>query len=55
MGNNASSDIGRPVRITSIGFANGKRLGEILDVIDREGARGTDLIAYPDTNGQHDE
>ena len=49
MENDVSSDIGRPVRITSIGFANGKRLPEIVDVIDREGARGTDLIALPDT------
>jgi predicted amidohydrolase len=55
MPNKSISDIGRPVRITSIGFANGKRLPEVVDVIDREGAEGTDLIALPETwLGQQD-
>jgi predicted amidohydrolase len=56
MENNTSRDIGRPVRITSVGFANGKSLPEIIDVVDREGARGTDLIALPETwLGQQDD
>lgn len=55
MNNNTSSNIGRPVRIASISFANGKRLSEIVEVIDREGAKGTDLIALPETwLGQRD-
>ena len=41
--------IGRPVRVVSISFPNGKGLQEIADVIDGEGAKGTDLIALPET------
>lgn len=39
---------GRPVRISSISFSN-RRLEEISAVVDREGERGTDLIALPET------
>ena len=39
---------GRPVRITSIGFGC-RPLEAIVDVVDREGARGVDLIALPET------
>jgi predicted amidohydrolase len=41
-------EVGRPVRIVSIGFANGKSLGEISAVVERE-QEGTDLIALPET------
>ena len=41
--------IGRPVRITSISFANGRTRDEVFALVDREGARGTDLIALPET------
>jgi predicted amidohydrolase len=55
MRNNPNSHIGRPVRIVSISFGNGKHLQEIVDAIDREGAKGTDLIALPETwLGQRD-
>jgi predicted amidohydrolase len=39
---------GRPVRITSLSFSC-RPLEEIVDVVDREGARGVDLIALPET------
>jgi len=42
------SETGRPVRVVSISF-NGKPLAEIADVVDREGGRGADLIALPET------
>jgi predicted amidohydrolase len=46
--------IGRPVRIVSLGF-NNKSLAEIARVVDREGAKGADLIILPETwRGQKD-
>lgn len=39
---------GRPVRITSISF-NNRSLEEISDIVDKEGKRGTDIIALPET------
>jgi predicted amidohydrolase len=39
--------IGRPVRITSIGFKNGN-LYEVSNIVDREGERGTDIIVLPE-------
>ncbi len=46
--------IGRPVRIVSLSF-NGKKLEEIAKVVDREGAKGADLIILPETwRGQKD-
>ena len=33
--------IGRPVRITSISFPNGRTLSEVADIVDREAAQGT--------------
>ena len=39
---------GRPVRVTSISFSC-RPLEAIIDVVDREGARGVDLIALPET------
>jgi len=41
--------IGCLARITSISFANGKTRAEVLALVDREGALGTDLIALPET------
>ena len=43
------AQIGRPVRVVSIGFSNGKSLQEITVVVDREAAQGADLIALPET------
>jgi predicted amidohydrolase len=40
--------IGRPVRVTSISFGI-RPLEAIIDVIEAEAARGTDLIALPET------
>jgi predicted amidohydrolase len=46
--------IGRPVRVTSISFGI-RPLAAIIDVIEAEAARGTDLIALPETfTGQAD-
>ncbi len=41
--------IGRPVRVTSISFANGRTRDDVFALVDREGARGADLIALPET------
>lgn len=46
---NATRGVGRPVRISSISFANGRSLEEIAALVDREGARGIDLLALPET------
>jgi len=53
----ASSEekIGRPVRVVSIGFTQGHSLEEIAELVDREGARGADLIALPETFRGQDE
>jgi len=40
--------IGRPVRVVSISFGS-KTLAEITALVDREGAKGADLIALPET------
>ena len=40
--------VGRPVRVTSISFT-GKGLTEIGPIVEREAARGTDIIALPET------
>ena len=49
MSHTESNQIGRPIRVVSISFANGKTLEEVVDVVDSEGAKGTDLIALPET------
>jgi predicted amidohydrolase len=41
--------VGCPVRVTSISFANGKTLDEVVALVDREGALGADLIVLPET------
>ena len=44
----AKGTVGRPVRVVSLSFRD-RPLAEILEVVDREGARGADLIAFPET------
>jgi predicted amidohydrolase len=45
-----AEQVGRPVRVVSIGFGAGKRTLEwIASQVDREGALGTDIIALPET------
>jgi predicted amidohydrolase len=45
-----SAAVGRPVRVVSLGFRIGsKSLEEVAAVVDREGARGCDLLALPET------
>lgn len=43
------NQIGRPVRVVSIGFHPGFPLDEIVGLVDREGAKGTDIIVIPET------
>ena len=52
-----ADQIGRPVRVLSIGFiAKGMALEKIAEVVDREGALGTDVIALPEAcRGMNDE
>ena len=40
---------GRPVRILSISFANGKTLAQVAEIVDREAAGSVDLVALPET------
>jgi predicted amidohydrolase len=47
--------IGRPVRVVSIAFTDGHSLEEIAGLVDKEGARGTDLIVLPETWRGQDE
>jgi predicted amidohydrolase len=48
-------NIGRPVRAVSIGFRPGLTLEQIADLVDKEGERGADIIALPETcRGQND-
>ncbi|NCO39235.1 MAG: hypothetical protein COW34_01605 [Armatimonadetes bacterium CG17_big_fil_post_rev_8_21_14_2_50_66_6] len=43
-----AGEVGRPVRVVSLCF-RGKTREEIAAVVDREGAKGADLIALPET------
>ena len=46
--------VGRPVRVVSLSFSD-KTLETIRDIVDIEAAKGTDLIALPETwRGQKD-
>jgi predicted amidohydrolase len=45
----AADKTGRPVRAVSIGFKPGLSLEQIADLVDKEGARGADIIALPET------
>lgn len=50
-----AKQVGRPVRAVSIAFKPGPSLEQIAGLVDKEGARGTDLIALPETfRGQTD-
>jgi len=50
------ANVGRPVRAVSIGFRPGPSLEQIAGLVDREGGRGADLIALPETfRGQNDQ
>jgi predicted amidohydrolase len=40
---------GRPVRVTSISFPNGRTLSEVAHIVDREAAQGDDLVLLPET------
>jgi predicted amidohydrolase len=53
----SNDQVGRPVRVVSIGFKNQTRsLEEIANVVDAEGSRGADVIALPEAwRGQKDE
>ena len=47
--------IGRPVRIVSLSFPQGRSLEEIARLVDEEGERGVDLVALPEAwRGQGD-
>jgi predicted amidohydrolase len=50
-----SESIGRPVRVVSIGFHPEVPLEKIAACVDREGSRGADLIALPETCRGQDE
>jgi predicted amidohydrolase len=51
----SADQIGRPVRVVSIGFHPGRPLDEIAALVDAEGAKGADLIAIPETcRGQNE-
>jgi predicted amidohydrolase len=54
-GGPSEEKVGRPVRVVSIGFTDGHPLDEIAELVDQEGARGTDLIALPETCQGQDE
>ncbi|MBZ5581018.1 MAG: carbon-nitrogen hydrolase family protein [Acidobacteriia bacterium] len=51
----AAGKIGRPVRAVSIGFKPGPSLEQIAGIVDKEGARGTDVIVLPETFRGQDE
>ena len=44
-----SDQIGRPVRVVSVGFHAGRLLNEIVELVDEQGAQGADIIAIPET------
>ncbi len=48
LGNTPAAKIGRPIRIVSLSFRD-KSLQEIAELVDSEGAKGTDLIVLPET------
>jgi predicted amidohydrolase len=41
--------VGRPVRVVSLSFRNGRSLEEITERVDREAAEGADLVILPET------
>ena len=49
MAENTADQIGRPVRVVSVGFHAGRPLEEIVQLVDEQGAQGADIIAIPET------
>ncbi len=47
-GQTSEGVVGRPVRVVSLGF-RGKSLEDVVGLVDREGSKGADLIALPET------
>jgi len=54
--NKSDISIGRPVRVTTISFSwLTKSFEEITNIVDREAAKGVDLVVLPETwRGQND-
>ncbi|MGD0500371.1 MAG: carbon-nitrogen hydrolase family protein [Bryobacteraceae bacterium] len=48
----APDSVGRPVRAVSISFSRGLSVEQIAGLVDKEGARGTDIIALPEGTGR---
>jgi len=48
MGNSEGDQIGRPVRVVSMGIGRGRNLEEVGALVETEGAKGADLIALPE-------
>jgi predicted amidohydrolase len=44
-----AKEVGRPVRVVSLSFRNGRSLEEIVERVDREAAEGADLVVLPET------
>lgn len=44
-----ANQIGRPVRVVSVGFHAGRALDEIVELVDEQGEQGADIIAIPET------
>lgn len=47
--NSPGNQIGRPVRVVSVGFHAGRPLNEIVELVDEQGEQGADIIAIPET------
>ena len=48
-GRAASKTIGRPVRIVTLSFASGRSRDDVEKLVNREAAKGVDLIVLPET------
>jgi len=44
-----ANQIGRPVRVVSVGFHAGRPLNEVVELVDQQGEQGADIIAIPET------
>ena len=44
-----ADQIGRPVRVVSVGFHAGRPLEQIVQLVDEQGAQGADIIVIPET------
>jgi predicted amidohydrolase len=52
---NAGPNIGRPVRIISIGYKDSMPLADLVEHVDEEGSRGSDLIVLPESSQGQDQ